>query len=419
MRLSRMRPLLVLVLSVSAVWPAGAAARPGDLDRSFGAGHRGYVEMSFRSDESTATDLLVRRDGSIVAVGNTRQYSPSGSVDRLALVILRRDGRRKAVNQVGFSPGAPFARAVAVGRQPAGRIVVVGRASDAVSHLFVALAGFTPAGRLDRSFGDGGRVLLPLGGTGSLSGWVHDAAVDSRGRTVVSGLSGGRRFVRRFLPGGLPDPGFGTEGVVVEPASPEVGNAIAVDRRGRVVLAGYERGAVTLVRLREDGARDNSFGSGGVAEIPLAGSSPSRPPITDVVSLPRQEGYAVAGAWRGRLVVARFTPGGRGARFGTRGIARIGSAVYGDVSVARQPGGELVLAGAAYVRTVLGRLTRGGRPDRTFGRRGVKFHSFGNHDGTTPNAVATQRGRLLVAGEDSLDERIDYSTYFTVARFRL
>lgn len=77
------------------------------------------------------------------------------------------------------------ARGAGVVRDPRGRLVVAGTASSP-GGSDIALARYLPNGRLDPSFGAGQTVTRDLGGDEQ----VRDIALDSRGRIVVAGYSG-------------------------------------------------------------------------------------------------------------------------------------------------------------------------------------------------------------------------------------
>src|SRR5262245_3929683 len=76
--------------------------------------------------------------------------------------------------------------------------------------LFAASAFAQMPGDLDPSFGTGGRVVVPLPSSASLS----DVAIRSDGRILAAGHSGTMGVVTRHLPDGTLDPDFGGGGRV-------------------------------------------------------------------------------------------------------------------------------------------------------------------------------------------------------------
>ena len=101
----------------------------------------------------------------------------------------------------------------------------------------------TPAGRLDQSFGQGGRSVVAGPGDGDLTncGGVADAA----GRFTV----GVGATLLQLRPNGLPNPGFSPRGrfQITSPRGATV-QALAVATGGRLVVSGYAGPAAYLAR---------------------------------------------------------------------------------------------------------------------------------------------------------------------------
>jgi len=179
----------------------------------------------------------------------------------------------------------------AVARQGDGKILVAGYGR----------------GRLDRSFGEHGRVAFAKPGArvpSYTSYFAAPFAVDQRGRIVLAVPlfpegSEGPIGLLRLLPDGRRDRSFGRSRYMErapidgrEPSPRERGvkffnfepQAVAIDGRGRIVVTGgesapYTRGQVepghevfTSRRFLVDGRRDKSFGEGGVWDTNLPGS---------------------------------------------------------------------------------------------------------------------------------------------------
>lgn len=159
-----------------------------------------------------------------------------------------------------------------------------------------------PAGRLDGGFGRHGRVVVsgpdaPAEPRGDSA--PQFSAVGRGGRVIVA--TGDQ--VRAFRPDGTPDTGFGEGGMVTLPA-PAGENfhlaGVAVDPKGRVLVAGQDESlaptvgttpdghslprpaTVTIYRLLADGRPDPRFGVGGEAQPsldrPMPDTTPQREP---------------------------------------------------------------------------------------------------------------------------------------------
>lgn len=136
---------------------------------------------------------------------------------------------------------------------------------------------FAPSGKLDGSYGHAG--LLDLGFPDP--GPDPAVAVDPRGRLLVASGEGGSLRIRRFTAAGRPDGSFGRSGTVVQrdfgpSIKPE---AILPGPHGRLTVAAVEsteaevpRGVarVVLVRLRGNGRVDRGYGKRGTALLGIA-----------------------------------------------------------------------------------------------------------------------------------------------------
>ena len=235
----------------------------GKPDRTFG--RNGKVVTHFfrsRSEHSSVLAVAIQADGKVVAVGygsspfdsRTRfalaRYTLRGSLDR----SFGRGG--KVLTDFGARSSAS-ANAVAI--QPDGKIVVAGDRSE----LTFALARYNADGTLDRSFGKGGRVVTKVGDGNYASALV----VQPDGKLVAAGAAG-RTVIAlvRYSPDGKLDPSFGDGGTVVTTAAR--GSGLAIQRDRKLVTAGTGsgrsgRGVFALARFLEDGSLDESFGRGG------------------------------------------------------------------------------------------------------------------------------------------------------------
>lgn len=148
----------------------------------------------------------------------------------------------------------------------------------------VPVSAASARGGLDPTFGDGGRVVRAQT-SGGAGGEFSDLAQAPDGRIFALFNS----TVMAFLPNGETDAGFGSGGFVpIDPASVRtVPGAIAIDSRGRLVVAGSTESPrepesivtptkLVLTRLLPTGQLDPSFGTGGVLTTDL-GLPPARP----------------------------------------------------------------------------------------------------------------------------------------------
>lgn len=138
-----------------------ARYRPdGSLDRTFGVG--GKVLTRIGSDGAFANALAIQPDGKLVAAGSgvdflLARYKPDGSLDPTF-------GSAGTVT----TPIGDDAEAYALVIQPDGKLVAAGTSLNDITLVF-AVARYKPNGRLDQTFGRGGKVTTPIGTDDSAS----------------------------------------------------------------------------------------------------------------------------------------------------------------------------------------------------------------------------------------------------------
>ena len=192
-------------------------------------------------------------------------------------------------------------RALAIA--PDGRIVVTGTAGEDI-----ALARYTPDGKLDAGFGTGGKTITDLGFDAIASG----VAVLPDGAIVIAGDTLGPTRNRDFLLGryradGTPDSAFGHNGTVTTDlgVGDDFAENVAADSQGRIVLVGRATSAtildMALVRYQANGALDTSFGGDGIVTADFHGRG--------------EFGEDLAFDAAGRIVAAGYTANGSDTEF--------------------------------------------------------------------------------------------------------
>ncbi len=252
--------------------------RDGGLDPSFGT--RGKVATAFdnggRSDEAQA--VAVQPDGKILVAGSSDQgaggydfalarYHPDGTLD----ASFGRGGRVTT----DFSRGADKAHALLL--QADGRIVLAGNSAQGGTGSDFALARYQADGRLDASFGDGGKVVTAIGSDGAREAVYALALQTAAGVSRIVAVGGEGDFIAaayRVADGTL-DGGFGQAGIVRGLFGSVTGAArgVVVTVDNELVLAGHRDHDFAAVRLRPDGRLDAGFGSGGRVVVPVSASN--------------------------------------------------------------------------------------------------------------------------------------------------
>ncbi|ULH17568.1 hypothetical protein MF271_21190 (plasmid) [Deinococcus sp. KNUC1210] len=244
--------------------------RDGSLDQSFGNG--GRVLIDFAGSTDIARAVALQSDGRILVAGGVT----TGNAERFGLARLNTDGSLDNGFGTGGKVTTAFSgssadRPLAVVVQPNGAVVVGGQATFAsnATGIDFALARYTPSGTLDASFGTGGQVTTALASQNG-SDSVHALALQ-QGKIIAVGGEGDFAAAR-YTPSGTLDNTFGTGGKVSGLFAGTIGvaNAVQLDSQNRLVLAGQSQNDTAVVRLTENGALDNTFGTGGKKIIAIS-----------------------------------------------------------------------------------------------------------------------------------------------------
>jgi uncharacterized delta-60 repeat protein len=272
----------------------------------------------------------------------------------------------------------------------------------------VALAHLLANGTLDPAFGAAGITEIDTGGAGlpvyeTPDIWVRpDGTILFTDASMFAGVA--RMFVGRLLANGTPDPAFGGGDGIVEvpganpvPLTPRHG-ILAPD--GSVWLVGAESGTSVLVHVLANGTLDPNFGSGGVQTAPVP--TPFTGRYSDAIL--DGQGRFLIGGYSTHMAVMRLNADGRpDTTFGTNGLGQIpipgtsGGEIY---SLAIQPSGRIVAVGDAWsASTEFGGVafTPAGVVDTTWGNSGTFWENVGPYDSQAYGSLATP-DRIYVTG---------------------
>jgi len=246
----------------------------GKIDTSFGA--NGRVTFNF-SIAGTARRLIVQPDGKILALGRgSLPAEPAEGVDTRGFAFIVRflpDGSLDTTfgnSELSGFEGFLFAEdesLLGLALSPDGQIITGGTSAATDTIPAYIIRRYTPAGRLDSTFGMAGRADINLPDATSAS--LKAVAVQADGRVIALG---GRQTgdtaswtVARLQANGTVDAGFGSGGVGTYNA--KLGSGSAQDARlladGQLLLAGdagsTEEDLCSVLRLLPTGTPDPSF----------------------------------------------------------------------------------------------------------------------------------------------------------------
>lgn len=252
----------------------------GSLDASFG---KGGIILETRLDTiSFAKAVLIDAEGNILVGGSSMVSLPDG----MAFVVARylNDGTpdpefgNNGLVIIDVAPDPSLMgldNLTALALQPDGKIVISG-----MSGANATLIRLNSNGSLDKSFGVDGIILTNFT-TNGYSGYSA-LAILPNGKILATGhaFDGKNYFIlSRYDQSGSPDPGFGTNGLVMvsyDPAS-YGGSAILLQADGKIITGGnfFDNGTAecALVRYNANGTPDNTFGNNGMIKTRIGNYS--------------------------------------------------------------------------------------------------------------------------------------------------
>lgn len=394
---------LGLLALLSLLLPAGS------LDPAFG--DHGVLRVPFAAEGASAFDVAATADGGYAVAGVSTVEGRSV----FALLLADARGRPNPSFGDGGTAVTAFedddAGAVDIAVLADGRLVAAGWAGTGAAKD-VALARYRPDGLLDPAFGDGGRVRLDLSDD---SDTVAALEILPDGSLLVAATpvrDGREAVVARLTPAGELDRSFGDGGLatVATSGGNDEAFALAVDSQGRILVAGRTSTSTSddllLARFTSAGESDPTFGSGGVVTTDVRGHSDTAFAI-DVAGSGRilVSGGSIVGAGD-EVIVAAYTPrGDLDPAFGDGGLALVDVSPGSDEAFAgalAADGGYIAVGGAiaedGSEQGFAVRLSASGELDSSFGDGGRVI--TGPADGVEElrGVLADSRGRIVCAG---------------------
>jgi len=290
------------------------------------------------------------------------------------------------------------------------------------------MARYNSNGSLDETFGEHGLVTTDIaGGSDAAFGaaLVGDKIVVA-GSTRVG--SSDDFAIVRYLPSGIVDTTFGTQGKTTTDffGQRDRAFAVAIQPDGRIVVVGDAiapsgSSDFAVARYDADGALDTSFGGGtGKVTTDIAGHVD----IGKNVAIESGGSILVTGTITmgsspvlGHTGLARYSNAGvLDSSLGTSGTLSIPNVQLGE-GLALQPDGKILVVGNVVVtgNTVFGvmRLGTNGFPDLDFGASGLATAGFSALTDFARDVTLDAQHRILVSGQASNYAKPD----FALARF--
>jgi len=353
-----MKNNLTIIIAILLVFCGRINGQPaGALDTTFN--HTGKVVYD-NALQDLYNDVKVQTDGKIVATGASMSssYAPWVEVSRL----LPDGSFDPSFGTNGFFTLSYKAECGAYKFiiKDNGKILVCGYATD-YTEYGVLLFQLNEDGTLDPAFGDSGIVYQPTGLTGGFPSNFYAMALQTDQKIIVAGYLTDNTYnqipvVLRFTETGLLDVTFGTNGIAGIPVTQtdNTFSAIALQSDGKILAAGHISNGLSwfsllIARFDPNGNLDTGYGSGGIVNLNLNNVDDK---FFDLRVLSGNEtvltGVTVSQAdLYYHMLLMRFdNTGVPDATFGTNG-----SVIFGDVpytvgyAMITQPDGKILVSG--------------------------------------------------------------------------
>ena len=261
------------------------------------------------------------------------------------------------------------------------------------------LVRYLPSGVLDTTFGNLGVVQGYFSGSDTAK--IQVVAIDNNNNIVVAGSSLEEYAVARFLPSGVLDTTFGTNGIVVGYFSGtdlSTVKSLNIDSNNNIIIGGNVTTQYVLARFLPTGIADSSFGSGGFVIGYFLGTSTSTVNTLAIY----QTNIIVGGYVSAQFVLASYlTNGNIDTSFGTGGMV-IGyfSGTSNSLinSLVLDSNNNIVIGGSCGQQYTLGRYLINGSLDTTFGTGGIVLGYFNETFNSSIKSIVIDNSSNIIVG---------------------
>ena len=312
------------------------------------------------------------------------------------------------INGISNIEGLGYVRSTAL--QADGKIIVVGRE---ISESVVTIARYNTDGSLDESFGDNGIVYTDLKNSHQFyAANFEDVAIQSDGKIVVTGsgfyddIQGNfyDALTIRYNTDGSMDESFGDRGAVISDFEDDHDEAkkIAIQSDGKIVIGGISGGYYFIARYNTDGSLDNSFNTeNGWVKGSLGG-------VTLFTSLALQEDAKIVISCNisdaGSLI--RYKSNGtKDSSFGVNGTVRGNPSLHNFIqNIIIQGDGKILAVGKSLnydlnkYNAIVMRYELSGEFDTTFGEAGIMTVVYESANTVGSNILLQEDKKIVISG---------------------
>ena len=420
-----MKHLINLLLLTA--FATASNSQPGTLDKSFGTDGKVFSETF----SASCYAMAIQPDGKIIAAG-------AGGYDSTGGFFVARYNNDGTLDNSFGDEGRVITDFIAIGTShiesvfvlPTGKIIAAGWfGATAETGIDIVLLQYNTNGSLDSSFGVNGIVITNI----AKDDYIYDMAVQPDGKIIVAGdrvkneNDNETSFTVRYMPNGSLDNSFGKSGIVLTTYNNNTEiNSVALQPDGKIIIGGiYDGfGDFVLIRYRQDGSLDSSFGVNAIARFDFGEDYGQLFDITI-----QSDGKIIAAGDNGlfvdQMVVVRFTANGAvdssfgGGKGYTTPFFETGASYTNTALV--EENGKILVAGAYYTATLgfftVLRLQENGIMDSSFGENGISLTPFENAGSISCNAAVLQTDGKVVLGGRSYLYTPPYYYHFILSRY--
>lgn len=298
-----------------------------------------------------------------------------------------------------------------------------------------------PAGNLDPSFGNGGKVVTSLNSGAEVA---HGVVLQSDDKLVVAGyatssITGKDFFCARYKTDGSLDSAFGTNGIVtvdIQLGSDDIAYDLAIQTDGKIVLGGSSddgtKKDAALLRLNTDGTIDSTFGINGRVTTVFESGQTDEIRVVKIHYLTGKilvGGSSIVSTNISKPIIARYlSSGALDVSFNSTGIKTLWVTsldyqyLFSVEDLVVQSNGKISAVGWRDFPTFSSdddfwacRMNSDGTMDNTFSTDGVAVYngSFNGADNAY-SMLLKSNGNILIAGRSHVNNVIDDFILFEV-----
>jgi uncharacterized delta-60 repeat protein len=321
-------------------------------------------------------------------------------------------GDGKVTTEVGKTSGS---NSIAI--QKDGKILAAGYTINSSGISEFALTRYNSNGNLDSTFNTDGVVTTQFDERSS----GQSVAIQSDGKILVAGGSGGYFALARYNLNGTLDTSFGGDGIVTTRVYSPYASAtcVKVQSDGKILVSGFDNNETTLTRYNSDGSLDTTFDTDGILtnHLGLGGSSVANSIEIQTDGKILVTGYATNASNNPEFILTRYNINGSlDTTFDTDGIVTtaIGTDSRGQ-SVTIQTDGKIIVAGSGDRKFALTRYNNDGSLDNTFDADGIVTTPVGSSYSGGESVAVQSDGKILVAGNSRIG--INTQPEFALTRY--